>query len=159
MVAILSDTVNQARAGLARKIEPGVVGSKLRRAAALAKLPKLKAGDTVVLLSLPMDSYLHSLKIAADNLGKTGTCDLGVNINGVTTADIFINGVILNTKALPLTELRFGKLPIDSVNTKNWQLTGAVTRPEGNSIDIVATITQDLDVAGNMIAIAEYAVE
>jgi hypothetical protein len=159
MVMILSETLNQVRNSLIRKIEPGIMGGKLRRSAVVAKLPKLRAGDSICLLSLPIEGYLHSLKIAADNLGRTGACDIGFSYNNTVAGDALTTGIMLNGRALPLTEIRFSKLPIDTVNSKNWQLTGAVNRPEGATIDVIATVTQDIDVPGSMIAIAEYAVE
>lgn len=158
MTVIVSDLMEQIQNPVAVKLPVGNVSGKLRRRTAMAKLPKLKAGDTISLMQLPEQAYLHSLKIAVDNLGKTGACDIGLFTKDAGVADGVISGLVMNGKATPFTELRFGKFGIDTLKSKNWQLAGVTTCPD-SPVDVIATITQDTELAGSMVLVAEYAID
>lgn len=158
MTVIFSDLMEHLQNPSSARWPAGDVCGKLRRRTAMAALPKLKAGDSICLMQLPGQSYLHSLRIAVDNLGKNGACDIGFSAGEEGVGDAFASGLNLSGKATPFTEIRFGKLPVTTVHARSWQLANLPGCPD-EPLEVVATITQDTDIAGAMVLIAEYAVD
>lgn len=150
MTLILSDLLNPKQ-----KLSPAHMSGKVRRYAVNIPLPKLAIGDEIYLLDLPAHIYLHSVKIACDNLGKTGKAKLGVILAGQPQLDLFSSNLVVSGQILPFTDLRFTKLPLSSLNHPLWQLTGL---PEATDdiARLVLTITQETENPGTLALILEY---
>lgn len=101
--------------------------------------------DQAVVIKLPIDAVIPSIKFAADDLGDAGTVDITFykkNNDGTYTelADgLIANGIDVNAGATALTEYRFSVLNLNTVNKSAWELAGLSARPDYGDIYIGVT--------------------
>lgn len=91
--------------------------------------------DAHIVFRVPIDAVLLSVKMAADDLGTTGTIDIGFhkkNYDGTYTAvdvDAIASAINVNAAATGLTEYRFEAANINTALQTAWELAGLAARP------------------------------
>lgn len=119
---------------------PLTVNSRLHGGLLKASVDTFELADTAndddhIVFRLPIDAVLHSVKMAADDLGTAGTIDIGFhkkNDDGTYTAvdvDAIASAIDVNTAATGLTEYRFEAANINTANQSVWELAGLSARP------------------------------
>jgi hypothetical protein len=120
-------------------------GGVVKYAGDTLELADTANNDTAVLIKLPIDAVIQSVKFACDDLGTAGTVDITFfykNSDGTYTeiADgLIANGIDVNAAAVGLTEYRFSVLNINTVNQSAWELAGLSARPAYGDIYIGVT--------------------
>lgn len=105
----------------------------------------LTMGDDHQVFKIPVDTVIHSIKMATDDLGTTGALDIGFytrQADGtyvVIDADALASAVDVSTAAVPLTEFRFEAADIDTGSQRAFELAGLTERPEFGDIYVSLT--------------------
>ena len=99
------------------------------------EFPVMSLADVEIVAKLPIDAVLPSIKLASDDLGTTGTLNIGFykkNTDGTYTAvsaAAIASAINVNTAAVALTEYRFSVKDINTAKQKVWELAGLSARP------------------------------
>lgn len=133
-----------------------VHGGVVKYAGDTMELVDTANNDQAIVVKLPVDAVIQSVKFACDDLGGAGTADITFykkNADGTYTeiADgLIANGIDVNTAAVSLTEYRFSVLNINTVNQSAWQLAGLSARPAYGDIYIGVTTDTGTTVDGTI---------
>lgn len=137
-------------------------GGVLKAAVDTTAHSTLGAGDIHHVFKLPIDAIIHSLKFASDDLGTTGTVDIGIykkNVDGTYSAvddNAFADAIDVNAAAVALTEYRFSAKNINTANQKLWELAGLSARPSYEDMYISLTFDAATTAAGDTTLMVQY---
>ena len=140
----------------------GTNGGALKHIRDVFELADTANGDSAIVLPLPVDCVIPSIKFASDDLGSAGTVDITFFYkasDGTYTeiADgLVANGVDVNASAVALTEYRYSVLDIDTANKKAWELAGLSERPSYGTIYLGLTTDTGTTTAGTVVLEATY---
>ena len=126
----------------------------------------LADNDIIVLAEIPVDACIPSIRWWSDDLGTTGTFNLGFypgNLPVTSLVDTLAVDedaigtlVDVNAAALANVELRFETLAIDTISKKAWELAGLSARPSYNTFLVAVTMSAATTAAGKMAAAIFY---
>lgn len=131
-------------------------GGVVKYAGDTLELADTANNDTAVIIKLPIDAVIQSIKFACDDLGDAGTVDITFfykNADGTYTeiADgLIANGIDVNAAAVSLTEYRFSVKNINTVNQSAWELAGLSARPAYGDIYLGVTTDTGTTAAGTV---------
>ena len=120
--------------------------------------------DSTIVLPLPVDAVLTSIKMAADDLGSGADEVLDLTFfykkaDG-TYAEIadglIANNIDVHTAATALTEYRYSVLGIETANYPAWQLAGLSARPDYGTIYVGFTTDVDNTLAATFLLEVTY---
>lgn len=135
-------------------------GGTVKYAGDMFELADSANADNAIVLKLPADAVLNSIKFASDAL-SAGTVDIGffkLNADGTYTAidaDAIANNIAV-TSEVALTEYRYSVKGIDTANKSVWELAGLSTRPEYNDIYVGLTTDTGTSAVGTVLVEAFY---
>jgi hypothetical protein len=137
-------------------------GGVLKYAGDQFELAIAGAGDIAHVLKVPIDALLHSIKFASDDLGTTGTVDIGFytkDADGTYSAvdqDAIANNIDVNTAAVALTEYRYSIKGIETKNQTAWELAGLAARPAYGDLYLSFTMDTATTAAGTVLLECTY---
>ena len=137
-------------------------GGVVKYAGDTLELADTANNDTAVLIKLPIDAVIQSVKFACDDLGTAGTVDITFfykNSDGTYTEisdGLIANGIDVNAAAVGLTEYRFSVLNINTVNQSAWELAGLSARPAYGDIYIGVTTDTGTTSAATITLMVQY---
>lgn len=108
----------------------------------------LALNDVLILGRIGVDDTIESIRLFCDDLGTTGTLDIGFHqIDGntlgtVIDADALGTAIDVNAAALSDVEVRFETKGINTLNQKVWELAGLSARPTYGEVFLTATASQ-----------------
>ena len=144
----------------------GTHGARIRTLVETSALAAQSANDTHMMVRIPVDAYIPSIKFASDDLGTTGTVDIGFyqaatnsGVGAVVDADAIANDIDVNSAAVALTEYRFSAKGIETATQKAWELAGLSAKPKYGFFDIGLTFDAATTAAGDVTLIVEYCVD
>lgn len=114
-------------------------------------------GDSAIVLKLPVDANLISVKFACDDLGTGGTADIGFYTRGsdgtytAVDADALANNINVNTAAVALTEYRYSVKGIETQGQNAYTLAGLSARPDYTDIYLAITTDTGTTTAGSVL--------
>ena len=138
-------------------------GGSLKGAVDVFELGDTANDDSHIVFKITVDSVLHSVKMAADDLGTAGTIDIGFfkkNADGTYTAvdvDAIASAIDVNAAATGLTEYRFEAAAIDTADQPAWELAGLSARPDYNDIYVGISTPTGTTAAGTVALQIAYA--
>lgn len=143
--------------------------SRLISVAAHEAASALSDNDVILMMEIPVDARIPSLKFAADDLGTTGTLNVGfypgpgsgVTISADTDAvdeDALATAIDVNTAATAQTEIRYEVKAIETINQKAWELAGLSSRPDYGTFYIALTAAAATTAAGDVTLELTYTV-
>lgn len=166
MAIFHSDVMTNAVAGTMEKqgnyVRPKEVEAVYAAAGALS------ANQVITFFELPVDARLSSLLLSSDDLGTTGTLDIGLypgresrDISTMVYTDAVDKDCIatlidVNAAALANVEIRFEVLDHANRNKKLWEIAGLTTRPAYGTFVLCATVGTATTAAGDISMIARY---
>lgn len=119
-------------------------------------------GDFAIVAKLPVDSIIHSVKFACDDLGTAGTVDIGFyrkKADGTyvaVDADALANNIDVNSAAVSATEYRFSAKGIETATDNAYTLAGLTDRPDYGDIFIGLTTDTGTTAAGTVLVNIQY---
>lgn len=137
-------------------------GGILKYAGDQFELVDSAAADNFMVVKLPVEATIVSLKAAFDDLGTAGTVDIGIfkkNADGTYTAvdaDAFANNIDVNTAAVALTEYRYSVKGIETANQTLWELAGLSARPAYSDMYIGFTTDTGTTATGTALLQVQY---
>lgn len=114
-------------------------------------------GDEAIVLKLPVDANLISVKFACDDLGTAGTVDIGFHTKGsdgtytAVDADALANNIDVNSAAVALTEYRYSAKGIETQGQNAYTLAGLSARPDYTDIYLSITTDTGTTAAGSVL--------
>lgn len=138
-----------------------LVGSSHVRTQGTVEFNATTAADTLQICRLPVDAVLTSVKFAFDDVGTSGTFDIGFYQVGEpgTVIDLDAIGTVIDVGAadISFTEYRFEDLDIDTNGDRIWELAGLSDRPSYEEVDLVITVAASNTVTAKTVSwIIEY---
>lgn len=121
--------------------------------------------DVILLCRVPVDSNITSVILNSDDLGTTGTLNVGFykadgsTISADTDAvdeDAIATAVDVNAAAVSNSELRYEVQDINTINSKAWELAGLSARPDYDEFFLAITASAATTAAGDITVRVEY---
>jgi len=122
--------------------------------------------DIIFLAEIPVDARITSIRNWTDDLGTTGTLNLGfykgtVNTTSATDADAvdedaLATAIDVNAAATNDVELRFEVQDINTVAKTAWELAGLTTRPDYNTFLVAFTAAAATTAGGDISTVIRY---
>lgn len=144
-------------------IDSKLQGGVLHHVGSTEEAPILATvGDNVIFAPLPVDAILHDVIFASDDLGSTGTLDIGFykkNADGTYVAvdsDALAVAIDVKTAAVAPTSKRFSAKNIDTANKKVWELAGLSAKPAYPHLFLAVTASEVTTAAGTINLRAAY---
>jgi len=137
-------------------------GGVLKAAVDQFELADTADGDIHHVFKITVDSILHSVKMAADDLGTAGTIDIGFykkNSDGTYTvidADAIASAIDVNAAATGLTEYRFEAAAIETADQPAWELAGLSAKPAYEDIYVSITTPTGTTAVGTVAMQIQY---
>lgn len=137
-------------------------GGVLKAAVDQFELGDTADGDIHHVFKLPVDAIIHSVKMAADDLGTAGTIDIGFykkNSDGTYTAvdaDAIASAIDVNAAATGITEYRFEAAAIETADQPAYELAGLSARPDYADIYLSLTTPTGTTAAGTVAIMVQY---
>lgn len=147
---------------------PNTVNSRLhggvvKGAVDVFELPVLaNVADAHIVFKVPVDAILHSVKMAADDLGTTGDVHIGFykkNADGTyvaVDADAIATAVDVNAAATGLTEYRFEQATINTAADAAYVLAGLSARPAYGDLYIGISASEATTAVGTVAMQIQY---
>ena len=143
------------------------VNSRLHGGVLKASVDTFELADTAdddahIVFRIPVDAVLHSVKMAADDLGTAGDIDIGFHkkgTDGTYTAvdvDAIASAVDVNAAATVLTEYRFEDAAIETANQTAWELAGLAARPEYGDLYVSISTVEGTTAVGTVTMQIQY---
>ncbi len=140
------------------KISSVINEGKLRRNNICVSSDLINSDNQLVMLKLNLDAYLENLLIAYDDLADDSSFNVGLKAGDTYFfPSLFAENIILNNKAAALTELRFQKLLITSVNQTIREFAN-IKNDELLTADIVLVFNKRPHKTGSILLKATYAI-
>lgn len=120
-------------------------GGLLKASVDVFELADTANDDAHIVFRLPVDAVIHSVKMATDDLGSSGTVSIGFykkDTDGSYTAvdvDAIASLIDVATAATVLTEYRFEAAAIDTALEPAYELAGLTARPAYGDLYIALT--------------------
>lgn len=139
-----------------------LVGGSVKGMVETFELTDTANADDAIVLPLPIDAVLMSVKFACDDLGTAGTVDIGFhkkNADGTYTAvdaDALANNIDVNAAAVALTEYRFSAKGIETAMQKAWELAGLSDRPDYGELFLSITTDTGTTADGTVTVQVQY---
>ncbi len=159
MQTILSDIMLPQANYPITKQEAAALGGKIRRCAATALVPPLLKGDRVYFADIPATARIHSLHLAADDLGEDAKAMLGLTCEIKEQPDIFASSIPLGGQSLPFSDQRYMKPTISSLNDPAWKLAGLNPEEQHRQVQVMLTLTEPTHQEGHISLVIEYVVD
>jgi hypothetical protein len=150
--------VKEATTGLT--INEKGFNSPLRVVSAFKSVTATDADSLIVFLEVPVDSKLHTIIFASDDMGTTGIVDVGFYPGNKKASDLLKADAVsqnaigtlidVKTAAVAPTDIRFETLNINTIDKKAWELAGLNARPAYSHFYIVGTLTEANTATGTM---------
>lgn len=122
--------------------------------------------DIIFLAEIPVDARITSIRNWTDDLGTTGTLNLGfypgtVNTTTATDAnavdeDALATVIDVNTAATNDVELRFEVKDINTLAQPAWQIAGLTSRPDYNTFLVAFTAAAATTAGGDISTVIRY---
>lgn len=122
----------------------------------------------LVFYKIPVDANIQSLKLASDDLGSTGTLDIGFypstklpenlvygDAVGSGTATI-ASAIDVNAAAVAMTEYRYSVPNIDTTGKKAWELAGLSAKPSYSHFWVAAHAAAATTAGGTVASTCAY---
>lgn len=141
---------------------PHLYGGTLKHVRDVFELADTANNESAIVLPIPVDAIVPSIKAAFDDLGTAGTVDITwfkKNADGTYTelADgLIANGIDVNAAAVALTEYRYSVPNIDTGLKRAWELAGLSARPDYGTLYIGLTTDTGTTTAGTVLLEATY---
>lgn len=146
---------------------PDSVNSRLHGGVLKGCVDQFELGDTADgdinhVFKIPVETILHSVKFASDDLGTAGTVSIGFyrkNADGTYVAvdiDAIASLIDVSTAAVPLTEMRFEAADINTADQPAWELAGLSERPAYGDLYISLTTPTGTTSAGTVAMQIQY---
>lgn len=139
------------------------LGGELKHVGDTVEAPILATiGDNVIFAPLPVDAILHDVIFASDDLGTTGTLDIGFykkNADGTYTAvdsDALAVAIDVKTAAVAPVSKRFSAKNIDTQTKKVYELAGLSAKPAYPHLYLAVTASEVTTLAGTVNLRAVY---
>jgi hypothetical protein len=126
----------------------------------------LAANDIIFLAEIPVEARITSLRLWADDLGTTGTFDVGFYPGNLATSAIVHTNAVdkdaigtainVNSAAINDVEIRFETLSTNTIEQAAWQLAGLSARPAYDTFFVAITVNAATDAAGKIAAVIRY---
>lgn len=121
-------------------------------------------GDSTIVLPIPVDANLISVKFACDDLGSGSdeVADITFfkkNADGTYSEisdGLIANNIDIHTGAVALTEYRYSVPGIQTRGQPAWELAGLSARPDYGTIYIGLTTDTDNTIAATVLLEAQY---
>lgn len=124
--------------------------------------------DVIVMLEIPVDANITSIRHWSDDLGTTGDLNLGFypgNIDPTTLLvadavdeDALATAIDVNAAAVADSELRFEVANISTAADEAWRLAGLSTRPAYDTFFLCYTASEATTATGDISLIARYVI-
>lgn len=161
-----SATITEFVAQPATFPDVGTHGARKRWLCETISLAAQSANDTVMMVRIPVDAYIPSIKLASDDLGTTGTIDIGFyqaatssGVGTVVDADAIANNIDVNSAAVALTEYRFSVKGIETAKQKAWELAGLSEKPAYAFFDVGLTFDAATTATGDVTLMVDYCID
>ena len=141
---------------------PHVYGGQLKHVRDVFELADTANNESAIVLPIPVDATVPSIKFACDDLGTAGTVDLTwfkKNSDGTYTElgdGLIANNIDVNAAAVSLAEYRYSVPNIDTGLKKAWELAGLSARPDYGTLYIGITTDTGTTAAGTVLLEASY---
>lgn len=139
----------------------------VKQAIAPVTLPGAIAdNDVIALCELPIEARITSIRHWSDDLGTTGTLNLGFypankTTTGLTDADAIdedalATAVDVNAAALADVELRYEVKDINTADQAVWELAGLSSKPDYGKVILAFTAAAATTAGGDITVVVSY---
>ena len=143
----------------------GKTAVRLISVAETVSVPVLALNDLVIFgTKIPVESKIHSIRIASTDLGTTGTLSYGF-YKIVDGAAVLVSGAAaiaanldVKTAAVALTDRRTSVLSHTTMDSPAFTLAGLSARPAYEHLYIGAKATEATDATGSLTLVVEHTV-
>ena len=146
---------------------PNTVNSRLHGGVLKAAVDTFELADTAnddahIVFKVPVDAIIHSVKMAADDLGTAGTIDIGFHYkaaDGTYTAvdvDAIASAIDVNAAATGLTEYRFEAADINTATEAAYVLAGLTARPAYEDLYVSISTPEGTTAVGTVTMQIQY---
>lgn len=168
MAVVKSDTVTIATSGDGIQNESGVKGFEVVQPATYAAPGVIADNDVILMMEIPVDAKITSIRAWVDDLGATGDLNLGFypgpSALNVTIAsdsdavdeDCLATALDVNAAALADVELRFEVQDINTVQERAWEIAGLSAKPEYSTFYLAFTASEATTAAGDITLIVRH---
>jgi hypothetical protein len=167
MAVVHSDVITNALAGTlgnqGNYVAPKEVEAVYTASGALAD------NTVITFVELPVDARLSSILLSSDDLGTTGTLNVGLYPGRDSTTatasladtsavdeDCIATAIDINTAALAGVEIRFEVLDHANRNKKLWEIAGLTTRPAYGTFILAGTLAAATTAGGDISMLVRY---
>jgi hypothetical protein len=122
--------------------------------------------EIIFLAEIPVDARITSIRNWTDDLGTTGTLNLGFYKGTVDTTtavdtdavdeDALATAIDVNAAATADVELRFEVQDINTLAKTAWELAGLTSRPDYNTFLVAFTAAAATTAAGDISTVINY---
>lgn len=146
---------------------PNSVNSRLHGGVLKAAVDQFELADTAdddnhIVFKITVDSILHSVKMATDDLGTAGDIDIGFYYKAadgtytIIDVDAIASAVDVNAAATALTEYRFEAAGIETADQPAWELAGLSAKPAYEDIYIGISTVEGTTAVGTVAMQIQY---
>jgi hypothetical protein len=145
------------------RLDPHLLGN-LKHVRDSFELADQADGDHTIVLPIPVDAVLTSVKFACDDLGSGSDEILDItfykkNADGTYSEisdGLIANSIDIHTGAVALTEYRYSVLGIQTAKQAAWELAGLSARPDYGTIYIGVSTDTDNTISATVLLEATY---
>lgn len=166
MAVVKSDIVTTAD-DLDTQNVSGIYGAPIQASFVYTAAGAIADNTVILLCEIPVDAIISSIKWSSDDLGTTGTFNLGLypgRGSGTTIAadtdavdeDCLATAIDVNAAALADVEVRFEVDDHADRNDRAWEIAGLTSRPDYSTFYLCATAAAATTAAGDISGLVTY---